>query len=145
MTTQLDPRRTYLVPLPWLAPPLSLNDHEHWRERHRKGAAAKTDAHWAIKAARLPKMPAAAVVLHWRVPNWGRRDLDNMAASLKPAIDALVAAGVVPDDDWRHVVFSASKIHPPQPQQPAAMWLAVSPRDPHVRPEAGGGPCRGSV
>lgn len=32
-----------------------------------------------------------------------RRDPDNAAASLKPVMDGLVAAGVLVDDDFRHV------------------------------------------
>ena len=83
---------TLVVPLPWLSPPLSLNDREHWRPKAAKVRAARTEARWAIRAVRLPRLPAAEVVLVWRVRDWRRRDLDNLTATLKPCIDALVEA-----------------------------------------------------
>ena len=122
---------TYSVPLTWISPPLSLNDRDHWRAHARKVAVARDEARWAIRAARLPALPAAAVFLNWRLPNNRRRDLDNLAASLKPAIDALVDEGVLPDDDWRHVVTSGCRITPPEPNTPASMWLTVTPKEPH--------------
>lgn len=39
-------------------------------------------------------------------PDQARRDPDNYTASLKPVLDGLVAAGVLDDDDFRHVALS---------------------------------------
>ena len=116
------------IPLPWAAPPLSLNDRMHWRPKAEKVRQAREAARWAIRAAqpRPTPMAAAEVVLHWRVPNLIRRDLDNLAATLKPVIDALVDEGVLPDDDWRHVTRASSEIHPPDPNRRPSVWVQIT-------------------
>lgn len=124
-----------IVNLPWPAPPLSLNDRQHWRPKAAKVRTARDDARWAIKAARLPRLPAAEVVLVWRVRDRRRRDLDNLVATLKPCLDALVDEGVLPDDDWTHVRLASTRIDPPNPERTCAVWLEISERP----REAGGG------
>lgn len=123
------------IPLPWARPPMSLNDRQHWRPKAEKTKRVRLEALFAIRSARPRPKPveAADVVLHWRVPDWRRRDLDNLAATLKPTIDALVDAGVLPDDDWQHVHLSASRIHPPEPGQRTAMWLEITPKEAYRR------------
>jgi crossover junction endodeoxyribonuclease RusA len=122
----------FTIALPWMAPPLSLNDREHWRPKAKRVKAARTEVRWAVRGTspRPPRVEAAEVVLHWRIPNRIRRDLDNLSASLKPAIDALVDEHILPDDDWTHVLLAGSRIHPPEPGQRAAMWLEVIPKEP---------------
>lgn len=126
MTTPL------IVPLPWPKPPLSLNDRMHWRPKYEKTKRVQGEALLAIRASRprLPELDAAEVVLCWRVPDLVRRDLDNVVATLKPAIDALVQAGVLPRDDWKHVHLAASRIDPPEPGRRAGVWLEITPKEP---------------
>jgi len=47
--------------------------------------------------------PAASVEYRFCVPDLRRRDAANMIQATKPAIDGLVDAGLIPDDDWRHL------------------------------------------
>ena len=112
-----------VVPLPWLRPPLSLNDREHWAVKAKKVRAARSEAATAITAARVRPMERATIELHWRMPDLRHRDTDNPTASLKPAIDALVDCGVLPRDSWRHVPRSGCVFHPPD--GPPAMWLEI--------------------
>lgn len=128
----------FTIALPWRSPPLSLNDRMHWRPKFEKTKRVQGEARWAIRTAlgrRSVRLAAAEVVLHWRVPDWRARDLDNLSATLKPAIDALVDEAVLPGDDWRRVLMSGSRIHPPEPGQRAAMWLEITPKEPIALPE----------
>lgn len=116
---------THLVPLPWPKPPLSLNDRDHWRPKAAKVANARAQARWAIRAARLPAFETVHLTLHWRIPDRRRRDLDNLAATLKPVTDALVDEGRIPDDDWQHVLAATTRIHPPDPHARQGLWLEL--------------------
>lgn len=113
------------VALPWTRPPLSLNDRRNWQVQWRDSQQAKTEARWAIRAARPTPADRAEVTLHWRVADNRARDLDNLFATFKPVADALVAEGVLPSDDFRHLVAAETRIHPPEPKMPAVMWLAI--------------------
>lgn len=123
-----------VVPLPWARPPLSLNDRMHWRPKYEKTKRVQGEALLAIRAARprVPRLLAAELVLCWRVPDLRARDLDNVIATLKPVADALVAAGVLPKDDWQHVHLASSRIDPPEPGRRAAVWLEITPKEPLV-------------
>lgn len=125
-----------VVALPWSKPPLSQNDRDH-RERGgaRKIAAAKEQARWAIRSARLTPIVGAELTLHYRVPDRRRRDADNLGPVLKVCSDALVAEGVLPDDSWVCVPASGCRIHPPD--GPPAMWLALD-NITHYEPPSGG-------
>jgi hypothetical protein len=46
------------------------------------------------------------VTFLFRYPDRIRRDPDNAAASIKPVMDGLVAAGVLVDDDFAHVALA---------------------------------------
>jgi crossover junction endodeoxyribonuclease RusA len=129
---EVDMTEPFTITLPWRSPPLSLNDREHWRPKAKKVKEIRAEVRWAVRATkpRPPRIEAAEVVLHWRIHDRRRRDLDNLAATLKPAIDALVDEHVLPDDDWTHVLLAGSRIHPPEPGQRAAMWLEVIPKEP---------------
>lgn len=119
-------KRPILIPLPWLSPPVSPNQRQHWATKARATGQARTEARWAIRAAKVRPIVAANITLHWRVPDNRRRDADNLAATKKVATDALVDEGVLPDDSWVHVPASTERIHPPQKGLPAAMWLELS-------------------
>lgn len=77
------------------------------RTSPRVGARMKRDnqdrAYWAIKAAKVK--PAAGPVnvwFAWIEPDM-RRDKDNIRFAAKFVLDALVQAGILPDDGWRYV------------------------------------------
>jgi crossover junction endodeoxyribonuclease RusA len=90
--------------LPYVRPPLTLNGRLHHMARYRITRQVKADVHRLAVAARLPKScRRAAVTLVYEPPDRRRRDTDNLFATIKPAVDGLVAYGLVPDDDSRHV------------------------------------------
>lgn len=128
MTNPVDP---FIVRLPWPKPPLSLNDRMHWRPKYEATKRVQGEALICIRNTkpRLPRLVAAEVVLCWRVPDLRERDLDNVVATLKPVIDALVQAGVLPKDDWKHVRQASTRIDPPEPGKKVAVWLEVTPRE----------------
>jgi Holliday junction resolvase RusA-like endonuclease len=51
------------------------------------------------------------------VPDKRRRDLDNAMASLKAGFDALVAAGLLVDDDSEHLKHAAPEMRVEQGQK----------------------------
>ena len=110
------------IPLPWVKPPLTGNDRGH--TRYSPFTRIKGEAQAAIRAARPQPVAYASVTLHWLIPNRGRRDSDNLGATLKAVLDALVAEKVLPDDSWKHVPHSGCEIHPPT-GEPAAMWVEI--------------------
>lgn len=119
------------IDLPWTAPPITGNDRGH--TKFSPFARIKAEAQMAIRAAKVRPIVGADVTLHWLIPNRRRRDSDNINATLKACLDALVAEGVLPDDSWVHVPRSGNEIHPPN-GEPAAMWLELTDVHPFEEP-----------
>lgn len=115
-----------LIPLPWPTPPLAQNDRQHWATKARAFAQAKTEARWAIRAARVTPIVGAVVTLHYRVPDRRTRDADGPAPTLKACLDALVDERVLPADDWVCVPACGIRIHPPEKGMPGSLWLQLS-------------------
>lgn len=113
-------------PLPWSRPPMAQNDRDHWRAKASKFATAKLEARMAIRAAKVPVVGGAVVKLHYRVPDNRVRDSDGPAPTLKVLLDALVAEGILPGDDFRYVPESGVRLHPPAKGLPGAMWVELS-------------------
>lgn len=94
--------------------PRSLNAERrmHWREHRRLTALDLERWGWLIKKARIPPMTACFVEA---LPSYDHhpQDAGNCYPSVKAAIDALVAQGVVPDDDPAHV--RGITMHAPDP------------------------------
>lgn len=113
------------VALPWPKPPLTGNrTRGNPYARAAEVKAAKEEACWAVRAARIAYMSGAEVTLHFRPKDKRRRDADGLAPTLKVCLDALVAEGVLHDDSWVHVPAATCRIHPPT-DEPAAMWLEL--------------------
>jgi crossover junction endodeoxyribonuclease RusA len=96
---------------------LSPNARYHWSERSRRSAGLKQAA-WAMAISRkVPPLERASVVVEYQPPDRRRRDADNAAAaSGKPCIDGLVAAGVLADDESpRFVIEVTYRIGPVHP------------------------------
>lgn len=123
------PQRTSVdslhIDLPWASPPISQNDRQHHHVKAKAVALALSQARLAIRAAQIKPVVGAEVVLHYRVADKRRRDADNLAVVLKVVQDALVAEEVIPRDDWVCVPASGQRIHPPEPGEPAAMWVTL--------------------
>lgn len=117
---------TIPIPLPWPKPPITGNrTRGNPYARANEVKQAKTEAYWAIKAAKVRPIVAARITLHHRPPDRRRRDSDGMFPTLKVVQDALVAAGVLTDDSWVEVPSATCQIHPPVKGLPGAMWLSL--------------------
>lgn len=85
------------------------------RSPHAGNDMAKAAKRRVAQAAREQLMPRfegpVVVIFDWYEPN-KRRDLDNVAGTgQKWALDGLVAAGVLPDDNADHVVGIEHWLH----------------------------------
>ena len=98
------------IKLPWKRPPLSLNDREHWAPRAKKVKEVRATTALLARQAGIPRLETARVRLVWLVSDRRRRDRENIVATLKPAVDGLVDAGVVEDDAWWIVTESTCAI-----------------------------------
>jgi len=106
---------TYTLRLPYTTPPLSLNARMHWATKARITKEIRS-----FVAASLRGAPQV-VMADWTgvrvglvyVPRDNRgRDRDNLVATLKPAIDGIVDAGIVPDDTPEYVTWEPPVIAP---------------------------------
>jgi hypothetical protein len=52
----------------------------------------------------MPFLYTAACIVYVRFPDKRRRDLQNYHKTLKPLLDGFVDAGLLPDDDSKHLV-----------------------------------------
>lgn len=91
---------------------LSLNDRDHWAVAGKKKKEWRDAAHVLAKAARIPLCKRIRIELHYVPRQERRRDQDNLIACLKPLMDGLVDAGVVPDDTEVYVERTFPIIHP---------------------------------
>jgi crossover junction endodeoxyribonuclease RusA len=126
--------RVWIIPLGFTSPPLSLNGRPHWRTRAKLVKAIRTAVWVRGKQLRMTPCPHVHVLLHYVPKDRRHRDPDNLVATLKPAIDALTAAGadrgriclgVVPDDTPEYVSWSTPRIHDPDEHGPR-LWLEVT-------------------
>lgn len=121
----------WILDLPYGKPPLSLNDRGQTvgarRAKSAKAAMIRADVNTLAKAAGIPPQDSIHVRLHYRPKTAAKRDADNLVATLKPAIDGLRDAKVIPDDDPSHLDWSAPRIHAPSlPDRKPALWLVIT-------------------
>jgi crossover junction endodeoxyribonuclease RusA len=125
---QPTPAAGHRIDLPWARPPLNQNRRNGRNPyAHAKIVAAiRYDVKTLAKAAKIPHYAFITVQLHYAPGRRGRRDPMNLCATSKPAIDGLVDAGVVDDDDTEHVHELPPEIHfPPEPGP--RCWLIITP------------------
>jgi crossover junction endodeoxyribonuclease RusA len=116
----------YAVELPLLRgkPPLSHNMRLHWREKAKRTATIRSTANLVARSLRIPPQRHIVVRLHYFPQDNRRRDAPNLTATSKPAIDGLVDAGVVTDDNDGYVTELMPLIHPTN-GGPRRLWLAI--------------------
>ena len=99
------------LPLHKGKPPLTLNQRLHWYEKARRTSLIRNAAAWSAKALNLGTCEHISVTLHYATGDERRRDADNLVATMKPAVDGLVDARIVIDDDPTHVTTIMPTIH----------------------------------
>lgn len=94
----------YLLVLPLRRPPLSSNEAR--RAHYQVQAKAKKEVAEAVflraKEQGIKDLAPSTITVVWFAPDRRKRDNDSLCVLLKAAKDALVDAGVWPDDnsDW---------------------------------------------
>lgn len=113
-----------MVPGKTDAPPLTANQRLHWRRKAALTAMVREAVAWHARD--IGQYPHVVVQLHFAPQDKRRRDPSNLVPTQKPAVDALVDAGVVPDDTPRYVTELMPVIHEPDGGV-RRMWLSVRP------------------
>lgn len=108
--------RTVTVTLPPKLPLLSSNQRPHWATKARRTRLIRDTAAWTTRALREAPMERVVVtaVVH---PKTNRQfDPDNYHPTAKAALDGVVDAGLLPDDDTRHVIRTSYEAGPKTPE-----------------------------
>lgn len=117
---------TARIDLSFTRPPLSMNQRMHWAQKAQITRDIRQEV--AMKARPLRdhfKGEPIEVSLHWLPRDNRRRDEDNYVATLKPACDGLVDAGLVDDDTPALMGKLMPIIHPHEKGQKPACWLQI--------------------
>ncbi|AXH50533.1 RusA-like resolvase [Gordonia phage Ruthy] len=105
---------THTITIPTRRPIMLANDQRRWHwTRVRQAKADMQHEVWAYaKKARIPKLTTPIrVQFTWHIPDQRPRDADGLGPFAKAALDALVQAGLIPDDSWTHVLNVATAIN----------------------------------
>jgi crossover junction endodeoxyribonuclease RusA len=96
---------------------LSLNDRMHHMVKAKTVALWRKAAKEGLLAADVPACTRVKAELIYIPAQNRRRDPDNLVAAMKPIVDALVDAGVVPDDTQEYVERVWPIITEPEPKR----------------------------
>lgn len=102
---------TWLLDLPF-DKPLSLNDRMHHMVKAAMTAQYRTTAGWVARAAKIPPCAKIRTTLYYTPRVRRGRDPINLTPTLKVVEDALVDAGVVPNDTPEYVTSMMPMIRP---------------------------------
>lgn len=92
-----------------------MNDRRHWAQRARNVREWRNAACLLARGKRIPTCERISVGLVYAPKDARKRDAPNLLASMKPAVDGLVDAGIVVDDDDAHVLCEMPRILAPGP------------------------------
>lgn len=92
---------TWRLDLP-ISTPLSMNDREHWAVKARRVREVREAVATLARSQGIPQLDHPHVVLHYSPKDKRRRDAENLVPTSKAAVDGLVLAGVLVDDDTAH-------------------------------------------
>jgi crossover junction endodeoxyribonuclease RusA len=116
------------VSLPWPKRGLSPNARLHWAAKAKLTSRAKGDAFMLARAARPKDWPDAIDRAHVAIavcpPDRRHRDLDNILASLKAALDGIASAARCDDSRW------SLSIDMREPVKGGAVQITIAPEKP---------------
>lgn len=95
--------RTFIVPLPVLDL-LNANQGLHHRVKAKRVKAIRQAAAVMARSLGVPPLQRAHIFAEYLPTDGRRRDPANWAPSAKAAVDGLVDAHVLPDDDDKHLI-----------------------------------------
>ena len=89
---------------------LSPNARQHWSKSYKSKKEFKEEVFWLCHEQGIPPQPIdpAHITITWVSKDKRKRDIDNLFASMKSAIDGLVEARVIEDDSANHVTYTLS-------------------------------------
>ena len=105
-----------IIELPPVNAKLHAHNKGHWRIKAgptkalRHLAACLTSVRMLQQRIRRGDWSSAVVDYSFSVPDRRRRDVVNMMQSQKAAIDGVVSAGLIPDDDWQHLTVGEIRV-----------------------------------
>ncbi|HEY2238874.1 MAG TPA: hypothetical protein VGI21_08790 [Streptosporangiaceae bacterium] len=105
---------------------LTANQRPHWAVRARRTRALREAAAWMARAARVPQLEHVHVLAEYRPPDRRRRDPANWQPSFKAAVDGLVDAGIVPDDDAAHLTGPDPRLGPVTPRGQIVLTITAT-------------------
>jgi hypothetical protein len=113
-----DLTRRWVIEMPAGIELLNANDHAgHWGRRKRLTEALREAAGWLAKQQRMPLLDQVRIAVEYQPPRLTRsRDGGNWAPSGKACIDGLRDAGVLANDDSKHVLSETYSIGEPYPK-----------------------------
>lgn len=97
--------------------PLSMNDRTHWRKKYEARDELNSAVIMLVRKERIPPCQRIRVTLVYTPKDKRRRDPLNLVETLKPVEDAIVRAGVVPDDTPQYLESQMPLIDLPDPGQ----------------------------
>lgn len=95
--------RTWVIALPAGIELLNANQRRHWAPTRRIARQLRHLAQAMARSAGVPALQRAHITAEYRPPDRRRRDVHNLYPSAKAAVDGLVDAGVLPDDNDDHL------------------------------------------
>ena len=116
--------RRWQIELPF-SRPLSLNHRTHYMVRAKKTAEIRAGAAEMIELAEVPPLQHLRAWIEYSPRTNQRRDPINLIPTLKACEDALMDAGVVPDDNPLYVESVMPKILPPTGERRGYLWLMI--------------------
>lgn len=123
MTVQ--PIRTDILVLPFTAPPLRPNHRVHWAVKARETRLVRRTAQLLAKAEKIAprgSQPVAITVV-WFARDRRRRDGNALALFAKAAIDGLVDADVLTDDDSEHLIEERYRVRHDPTNPRIELWI----------------------
>ena len=117
---------TIIMPLSFSKPPLSANQRfGHWAQKAKIVREVRQEVNVRARGMKLGPFERISVQLVYRPRDKRRRDRGNIMPTHKAALDGLVDAGVVPDDNPEFVEEMMPRIDAPVKGEPGCMWLEI--------------------
>ena len=104
---------------------MNVNQRTHWSHRQRVTKAWREMTYLDARRAGLPHLERARIVATYRFHDRRRRDPANFFTT-KAIVDGLIDFGLLPDDDYRHLIGPDLRIGEPVPKgQPLSVVLTI--------------------
>ena len=123
--------QTLTIPAP--APWINANARDHWTKKGRLTRSWRSaSAAWARYQKLRPVTQPVVIVATVTKTNSRRFDVENLAPTVKAAIDGLRDSGVLPEDDTRWV--TEVRLRAGDPDRAASLSLLITPAVPMTTP-----------